>query len=109
MTGQEQIVALRRNGYRPACVWVNDYPNHLASSLTVSLSPAETPELQDWRFTKGLTVIVSGEDEGRVRRIEAQCQAFAARVLGTVFHHTGGRMADVLALTDTEGVMTWQK
>lgn len=110
MTGHEHILALRRSGYRPACVWVDDMAHRWTDDgMTVSLSPSDTPELLDWRFLKGLTVVVAGTDAARVARIAQQCHAHAKRVLSTVFQHAGGRMADVSALTDTEGVLTWQK
>lgn len=114
MTGQERIIAMRRQGLRPACVWVSDYRCGTDDGLTVSLSSTDVPEQQDWRFLVGLTALVDGDSAERVRRITEACKAFATRVISTTYCLTG--VVDtfglpcraVSSIEDTEGVMTWR-
>ena len=113
MTGQEQIIALRRSGRSPRTVWVHDYLANLRDGATVCLSPQDVPEQQDWRFLVGLTVLVSGTCEARLARIAAACGAFAKRVIVNVHSpepvrgQCGLPTFPLLKITDTDGVLTW--
>lgn len=104
MTGQEKIIALRRSGKSPRTVWVNDFASHTFGGNTVSLTPADVPEQQDWRFVVGLTVVISSENQERMARIAAACAQFAKRVIANL-HATGN--PQLLQVTDTEGALTW--
>ena len=83
MTGQDQIIALRRKGFAPRYVWVSDRPTALLDGATVRLNPQDVPEQQDWRFLVGLTAIVEGAQADRVARIAAAVQPIARRVIAT--------------------------
>lgn len=102
MTGQDQIIALRRKGFAPRYVWVSDRPAAFLDGATVRLSPQDVPEQQDWRFLVGLTAIVEGAQADRVARIAAAVQPIARRVITTTCL---GR--DVTNITDTEALLTW--
>ena len=102
MTGQDQIIALRRKGFAPRFVWVSDRPTALLDGATVRLNPQDVPEQQDWRFLVGLTALVEGAQADRVARIAAAVQPIARRVIATT---CPGR--DVTNITDTEGSLTW--
>jgi len=102
VTGQDQIIALRRKGFAPRYVWVSDRPSRFLDGSTVRLSPQDVPEQQDWRFLVGLTAIVEGAQADRVARIAAAVQPIARRVITTT---CPGR--DVTNITDTEALLTW--
>lgn len=114
MTGQDRILAMRRKGLRPTCVWVSDYPCDTADGLTVSLAATDVPEQQDWRFLVGITALVDGDSAERVRRIAEACKAIAKRVIATTYALTGQTDAfgmpcrAVSRIDDTEGLMTWR-
>ena len=102
MTGQDQIIALRRKGFAPRYVWVSDRPAAVLDGATVRLNPADVPEQQDWRFLVGLTALVDGPQADRVARIAAAVQPIARRVIATTCP-----ARDVTNITDTEGSLTW--
>ena len=102
MTGQDQIIALRRKGFAPRYVWVSDRPTAFLDGATVRLNPQDVPEQQDWRFLVGLTALVDGPQADRVARIAAAVQPIARRVITTT---CPGR--DVTNITDTEALLTW--
>ena len=114
MTGQEQILALRRSGRSPRTVWVHDSLVNLRDGATVCLSPQDVPEQQDWRFLAGLNALVYGEDAARLSRIAAACAPFAKRVIAHL--HSAAPVADrygrsefpLLKITDSAEVLTWQ-
>lgn len=101
MNGQRPILAMRRAGLKPLYVWVSDFETACLDGNTVTVA-GDTPELQDFRFLRGVTAIVEGGDDERVTRIAEACKPFAARVIASTFD---GR--DVTRVTDTEGVLTW--
>lgn len=110
MTGQETILSLRRSGRSPRTVWVNDFLCAAVDGVTVSLSPADVPEQQDWRFVFGLTVVVSAYSDERAVRIAAACGQFAKRVIANLHDPvsvTYGHTFPILSVTDTAGVLTW--
>lgn len=105
MKGHEQVIALRRRGVRPACLWVSDYDClTVGDGLTVSVEQQDTPERIDWRFVVGLTVLLDGFDGDRLMRIAKACGPFAKRIVTTIFCPATWR---VQSINDTEGVLTW--
>lgn len=116
MTGQDAIISLRRQGFAPAFVRVDDWQHDATDDgVTVSLSPADVPERQDWRFVVGLPVLVAGEDAGRIERIVKACGAYAKRVIASTFavrpdvvDYRGGPVKHIVRITDTAGAFTWQ-
>ena len=60
MTGQDQILALRRSGRAPVTVWLTDERGAPHDGSTVYVAPDDVPELFDLRFLVGLTVLVDG-------------------------------------------------
>lgn len=115
MTGQEQVIALRRTGRSPRTVWVyDDVMVDFRDGLTVCLLPQDVPEQQDWRFLIGLNAFISGEDEARLTRITAACTPIAKRVIAHLHSALpnvddfGRETFPLLKITDTAGVFTWQ-
>lgn len=97
MKGHEQLIAMRRKGFRPASVCVLDYPVHAwlwrewhipihsTSNIhaNVMLEDGENPATLDLRFSVGLTIIVDTESLQRLDAItSALLDAGAARVVG---------------------------
>lgn len=116
MTGQDQIIKLRRQGLSPGFVWVDDCAPCLDDGAHVALDARDVPEQQDWRFLVGLQVMVAGENPERVRRIAGACKEYAKRVIACT-HQINREKLDwlgrpagtVVCITDTEGVLTWPK
>ena len=106
MTGQDDIKALRRTGKRPAWVWVSDFPDCTLDGSTVRVA-GDVPELADFRFLVGLNVIVEGSDAARVDRLVKAC-ACAKRVVSNVLQPVDKWRSEVMRMTDTEGIVTWQ-
>ena len=75
----------------------------------VAIEATDYPELLDLRFAVGLRVHVDGRDAQRVDQVAAAfVAAQAARVLTTVYELSNHR-AEIVRLTDTEGVMQWHR
>lgn len=106
MTGDRELLAMRRSGRKPAYVWVSDFPDTTLDGFTVRVA-GDSPELLDLRFLVGTTVIVEGGDSARVERLAKACQQVARRVIASTFAKARGYW-EVVKTTDTEGVMTWQ-
>lgn len=106
MNGNQRILEMRRRGFKPEFVWVSDFHGTVAEyrddALVVRVNGA-TPELEDFRFLVGLTVIVEGRDQERVRRLATACAAHARRVIA----NTMDDQNEVVSITDTEGALTW--
>ena len=111
MTGQDAIIKVRRQGYAPELVRIDDRAVRQPDASTAMLAPADVPGLQDWRVTGGLTAIGTSADAERAARIAASCAAFAKRVitntLTTKPNHWGHPLAVVGRIDDTQGLMTW--
>lgn len=87
MTGHEQLIAMRRAGKRPACVWVwddadpvsaraarewQDNPNPFAGKLyaEIHLSETDVPEALDFRALVGMRVhLFNNRGADRARRV----------------------------------------
>lgn len=113
MNGHRDLIAMRRAGFKPAFVFVNDFPCQTdwakwGDHPTVSVD-GDTPELEDFRFLVGVTAIVAGFDAERVQRIAQSCQAHAKRVVASVSTQINAFRVEVLRVTDTEEVLTWPK
>lgn len=102
MTGHENIVVMRRQGFRPSAVWVTDTdarhcvqtakdwhrePASKTGELLpeVVLSATDVPEQLDFRFLVGLQVHASSHrSEERARRLFQAIQAYHPAVLVAV-------------------------
>jgi hypothetical protein len=86
MTGQDEIIELRKRGQRPYIVFLNDFPcntGRLAGDhFTVSVSPDEQPEWLDLRFLLGMRVSVLASSEKRARRFLEACKDAGAVTIG---------------------------
>lgn len=91
MRRHEPLIAMRRRGMRPALVTLTDLPSTTPWEAwretlpfpDVEIEPSDSPELVDLRFVVGLPVLVSIDDEQRMRRLVlAAEQAGAGRVYG---------------------------
>lgn len=116
MTGQDQIIKLRRQGLSPGFVWVDDCALCLDDGAHVTLDARDVPEQQDWRFLVGLHVMVAGDNPGRVQRIADACAEYAKRVIASThsINHEkldwlGRPATTVVRITDTQGVLTWPR
>jgi hypothetical protein len=95
--GHETIIAMRRDGQKPAIVFLNDFAcdaewPRFGDHATVDVS-GEQPEWLDLRFLVGLRVSITGTSEKRAKRLLEACkQAGAVTVgAGTAAHVSGGR------------------
>ena len=122
MRGQQQLEAMRMNGFAPSVVFIDTEPGtsladdwhtlnpHIAH---LQIGPLEKP---DFRCVVGLTVCIFGDDAKRVKAIRDGCiEAKASRVItssaepyelpgvpsGRICHRTS-------EVTDTEGHLTWR-
>lgn len=106
--GQERIIELRTQGYKPQSVFVNfgllpskgSWDGHLAESdfPELYITPAEVEKIHDLRFLIGLNVIVSAFVSGGplFRFMEACAAAKAKQVLcvvdGDIVRYVGGKV-----------------
>lgn len=107
MKGGHELFAMRRAGYKTEYVWVSDLPFCLMDGVTVCVAE-DTPEIEDFRFLVGVTALVNGQDPKRVARITKACKAHAKRVIASVVKRANEFDWEVVSVTDTEGVLTWQ-
>ena len=85
MRGHDRIIAMRQSGYRPATVFVCDFPAVVSDPkwredyhhMTVCTHGDALGSL-DLRFVVGLPVTVLGDELGRVRQIAADCKKAGA-------------------------------
>lgn len=107
MNGHQAIIAMRHGGYKPAYVWLQDAEIALGTNA-VTLAKTDIPEALDLRFLIGTTVLAESPDKQRLERITRACvQAKAARVIASLYDPK--RWFQTTEITDTDGVMTWQK
>ena len=109
MRGHEPLIAMRRSGVRPGCVFIDvgipgdlwrEWPDHSPGRAIVSVEAGDMLSGLDLRWVVGMTVMVEGHPASRVEAIRDRCIAEKAlRVVSTVVRdgmpHT----------TDTEGHM----
>jgi hypothetical protein len=108
MNGHESIINLRRSGFKPAFVWLQDAlqaPNDCA----VTLSPTDNPEALDLRFLVGTTVLAESANRKRLGAMLKACMDAKAKRVITNLHQRDGVRFEVIETTDTDKVMTWQK
>ena len=107
MNGHQKIIALRQKGFKPAYVWLLD-SGLIPHDCAVTLAKDDKPEHLDLRFLVGTTVLAESQDAGRLERITQACKdAKATRVIASLYDKTPWR--DTVAITDTDGEMTWRK
>jgi hypothetical protein len=106
MTGQHEILRMRREGVAPLFVWVSDFTTATLDGMTVCVA-GDTPELEDFRFLVGLTALVEGADGKRVERIAACCGKHAKRVIASVIQPVNKWHWETKGVNDSKGVMTW--
>ena len=110
MNGHEDILNLRRNGFKPAYVWLQD--SGLAPlDLSVTLAKTDNPEALDLRFLVGTTVLAESENIDRLGCMLRACMGAKAKRVITNLHQwsADGHRAEVIETTDTEGILSWLK
>lgn len=109
MNGHQTIIDMRRNGLKPKYVWLQD-EQHAPTDFAVTLCPTDIPEALDFRFLVGITVIVESSNKKRLQcLVNALKQAKAARTIASLYQRTSQYHFDVVDVSDSEGVLTWQK
>lgn len=111
MTGHESILQLRRAGYSPRVVFVNDYPCQTDDGATVSLSKADRPEMLDWRFVVGLTVVAVSDSSERIAAISRAVSGIASRTVASLLAVSGkdafgGDCFHVASVADSKEFLT---
>lgn len=109
MNGHDAILAMRRSGFKPTYVWLQD--SGLApTDLAVTLAKTDNPEALDLRFLVGVTVLAESENRDRLASMLRACQeAKAKRVITTLHAKKDSYTVEIIETTDTDGVATWQK
>lgn len=85
MRGHESIIAMRKTGFTPKIVFLNDWPcktdwfEHL-DHATVSTAGDAISSL-DLRFLVGLTVSISSQSEGRAKALFEKAKASGAKTV----------------------------
>lgn len=113
MNGHRELIAMRRAGFKPSFVFVNDFPcktdwAKFGDYPTVSVD-GDTPEIEDFRFLVGVTAVVSGFDSERITRISKACEAHAKRVIASVTNQIDRYRVETIRVTDTEEFLSWPK
>jgi len=105
--GHEQILDMRRNGLKPAFVWLQD-GNSQPTDNAVTIAKTDMPEALDLRFLVGTVVLAESSCPDRLERITAACiNAKASRVIANLFDEKNH--FETIKTTDTAGETTWQK
>lgn len=99
MKGHEPIIALRKAGFKPDFVCINDYNCDTdwdkwgeTATVCVANEPIKTLDL---RFLVGLRVSISGSDESRVKALFDACKRASCK--------------QVLACHIQDGVPSWKQ
>jgi len=108
MNGHDAIINLRRGGFKPAYVWLQD-ALRAPTDCAVTLSPTDNPETLDLRFLVGTTVMAESANRERLGAMLRACMEAKAKRVITNLHKRDGVRFEVIETTDTDGVMTWQK
>lgn len=108
MNGHEAILTMRRKGFKPAFVWLQD-SGLVPTDLAVTISKTENPESLDLRFLIGTTVIAESDNKQRLEAMtNAAKQAKALRVIASQYQRIPGGRFEVVGVSDTQGDLTWQ-
>jgi putative intracellular protease/amidase len=93
MRGHQKVIELRKKGYKPAIVFLNDYqtPAWALDGTTVDIS-GDLVEGLDLRFLVGLMVSTGATTETRAKAILEACKRAGASVVGVC--HTPERIPD---------------
>lgn len=107
MRGATELLSARLQGYAPSMVFVDldigPIPGEFRGLDQVQVEDDDRASSVDLRCVYGLAVNVSGENPGKTRAIAQACvDAGATRV---ITHISEG--CKVVAVEDTEGVLTW--
>lgn len=109
MRGLDNILSLRRSGFKPAYVWLQD-ADIAPTDLSVTLAKTDNPDALDLRCFVGVTVLAESDDRGRLGRMLRACQAASAkRVITNLHKKIDDFTSEIIEITDTDGVATWQK
>ena len=108
MNGHETILNMRRGGFKPAFVWLQD-ALHAPTDNTVTLSPMDNPETLDLRILVGTTVLAESANRERLGAMLRACMAAKAKRVITNLHQRDGMRFEVIETTDTDGVTAWRK
>lgn len=108
MNGHEKILNMRRGGFKPAFVWLQD-ALHAPTDYAVTLAPTDNPESLDLRFLVGTTVMAESSSRERLGAMLKACMAAKAKRVITNLHQRDGMRFEVIETTDTDGVTAWQK
>lgn len=88
MRGHDRIISMRQKGFKPATVFVCDFPVVVSDArwredfqhMTVCTSGDSIGSL-DMRFVVGLPVTVLGHELGRVQQIAVECKKSGANLV----------------------------
>lgn len=109
MNGQQTILKMRRNGFKPAYVWLQD--SGLApTDYAVTLAKTDNPAALDLRFLVGTTVLAESDNRDRLGAMLKACMAAKAhRVVTNLHQKIDAWHFEVLETNDTDEVLTWRK
>jgi len=117
MRGHEPLLAMRMRGLAPEAVYIDagpatfiasDWPEACPRFAHLAIDDTEPLTSLDLRCVVGLFVQVSSDSPSRLAALVAACEAEgAARVIGVLMKRAG-EFSRLIAVTDTEGVATWQ-
>ena len=94
MKGLDQVIKMRRQGYKPAYIVLQDSPKPTDFGW-LQWTAADIPELLDLRALVGVVVSVHGKDSGEVFRwAQAAMNAGASTVLTMVYGFRGEFMTE---------------
>lgn len=91
MRGHHSILSMRREGYRPAVVfietsqdeppWCRDWQTVFTSIATVWVEPTDRVAQLDFRFAHGLVIALTADDSERTASLRAALQAASPKQL----------------------------
>ena len=106
MKGHDQIIAMRKQGMRPAVLWFSD--NQVRDQLSVQYEKKDRPGVTDLRFVTGLVVQVEGRELATVKAWAEACKAAgAARVLWIHYRSLEGEeyRAEIIGMGDSYHIL----
>src|SRR3954470_16192099 len=110
MRGHDSLIRMRTGGHRPAMVEVRvEKPSAYRPVGGLVIEPEDRISSLDLRCIVGCFVMLTGEEESRIREAFCALQDHGAqRVIGHVIQPRKLDV-DLLEIMDTEGVLTWRK